>query len=75
MKIPPTQTDLTPFLNAGVAGIILVWFMLRLERILNRFDKSVQLMTRAIIRLLERHDPDMASDLSKVLSQANDEKG
>ena len=64
---------LTPFLNAGVAGIILVWFMLRLERILNRFDESVQLMTRAIIRLLERHDADMASDLSKVLSQANDE--
>ena len=69
------EIDLTPFLNAGVPGILLLWFMLRLERILGRFDKSVQLMTRAIIRLLERHDPEMASSLSKALSQANgDEK-
>ena len=69
------EIDLTPFLNAGVPGMILLWFMLRLERILNRFDKSVQLMTRAIIRLLERHDPEMASDLSRALSRANGEEG
>ena len=31
-------------------------------------------MTRAIIRLLERHDPDMASSLSQSLSEANGEK-
>ena len=68
------EIDLSPFVNAGVAGMILVWFMLRLERILTRFDKSVQLMTRAIIRLLERHDPDMASSLSQSLSEANGEK-
>ena len=68
------EIDLSPFENAGVAGMILVWFMFRLERILTRFDKSVQLMTRAIIRLLERHDPDMASSLSKALSEANGEK-
>lgn len=67
--------ELTPFLNIGVAGIILLWFMFRLERILNRFDKSVQLMTRAIIRLLEREDADLASSLSKALSQANGEEG
>ena len=68
------EIDLSPFVNAGVAGMILVWFMLRLERILTRFDKSVQPMTRAIIRLLEHHDPDMASNLSKALSEANGEK-
>lgn len=67
------EIDLSPFVNAGVAGVILVWFMLRLERILTRFDKSVQLMTRAIIRLLERHDPEIASSLSKSLSDANGE--
>ena len=63
--------DLTPFINAGIPGILLLWFMLRLERLLNRFDKSVQLMTRAIIRLLEREDPTMASALSKALSRVN----
>jgi hypothetical protein len=68
------EIDLSPFVNAGVAGMILVWFMFRLERILTRFDKSVQLMTRAIIRLLERHDSDMASSLSQSLSEANGEK-
>ena len=65
------QIDLTPFLNAGIPGVLLLWFMFRLERILSRFDKTVQLMTRAIIRLLERHDAEMASDLSKALSRAN----
>ena len=53
----------------------MLWFTLRLERILTRFDKSVQLMTRAIIRLLERHDPEMASTLSKALSKANGDNG
>ncbi|MCH7745796.1 MAG: hypothetical protein IIC84_06970 [Chloroflexi bacterium] len=65
------EIDLTPFLNAGVSGIMLLWFMFRLERILNRFEKSVQLMARAIIRLLERHDPEAASALSKSLSNSN----
>ena len=65
------QIDITPFINAGIAGIVLLWFMFRLERILNRFDKTVQLMARATIRLLERHDPEMASSLSKALSRAN----
>ena len=69
------EIDITPFLNAGVPGVLLLWFMLRLERILTRFDKSVQLMTRAIIRLLERHDPEMASTLSKALSKANGDNG
>jgi len=47
--------------------------MLRLERLLSRFDKSVQLMTRAILRLLERENPEMATELSKALSRANGE--
>ncbi len=63
--------DLTPFLNAGIAGLLLLWFMFRLERILNRFERTLQLMTRAIIRLLERHDSDAASSLSKAMSRLN----
>lgn len=70
------QIDLTQFLNAGIAGIILLWFMFRLERILTRFDKTVQLMTRAVIRLLERHDENLATQLSKELYGVNgDESG
>ena len=65
------EIDLTPLLNAGVPGVLLVWFMFRLERILNRFDKTVQLVARAIIRLLERTDPDEASVMSKALHRAN----
>ncbi len=68
------EIDLRPFLNIGIAGILLVWFMFRLERILNRLDKSLQLMIRAFIRLLERNDPDLATGLSKALSRANGER-
>ena len=69
------EIDLTPFLNAGIPGILLLWFMLRLERTLNRFDKSLQLLTRALIRLLEGDDPQAATTLSKSLSRANGENG
>ncbi len=65
------EIDVTPFLNAGLPGILLVWFMFRLERILNRFDKTVQLVARATIRQLEREDPEMASELSKALYKSN----
>ena len=68
------EIDLTPFLNAGLPGVLLVWFMFRLERILVRFDRTLQLATRAIIRLLERGDPDGASVLSKALHRANGEE-
>ena len=67
------EIDLTPFLNAGIPGVLLVWFMFRLERILTRFDKTVQLAARAIIRLLERTDPDAAVGLSKALHRINGE--
>lgn len=63
--------DFQPIINMGIAGVMLVWFMLRLERLLTRFDKTVQMMARAIIRLLERDDPKAASDLSKELHRAN----
>jgi hypothetical protein len=65
--------DLTPFFNAGISGILLVWFMFRLERILTRFDKTVQLVARAIIRLLEREDPGAASRISKALYKGDSE--
>ena len=67
--------DLEPFLNAGIPGALLVWFMFRLERILNRFDKTVELVARAIIRLLERTDPEEASELSKALYRTDSDEG
>jgi hypothetical protein len=66
--------DPTPFINAGIPGAILLWFMLRLERILNRFERTVQLMSRAVIRMLERRDPEIASGLSKALSRTDTEE-
>ncbi len=69
------ELDLTPFINAGISGAMLLWFMFRLERILVRFEKSVQLMARAVIRLLERRDPEEASNLSKALSKTNGGEG
>ena len=65
------EIDLTPFINTGISGAMLLWFMFRLERILNRFERSVQLMARAVIRLLERRDPEEASSLSKALSKTS----
>ena len=65
------ELDLTPFLNAGIPGVLLLWFMFRLERLLNRFDKTVQLVASAVIRLLEREYPEMASALSKSISHTN----
>ena len=64
------NVDLEPFLNAGIPGALLVWFMFRLERILNRCDKTVELVARAIIRLLGRTDPEEASELSKAFHRA-----
>ena len=64
-------TDLIQFINVGIAGVILLWFMFRLERILVRFDKTVFLMARATLRLLEQRDSDMAIDLSKELHSVN----
>ena len=68
------EIDLSPFLNAGIAGIVLVWFMLRLERILSRLDESLQLMARAIIRLAARRESEIAADLSSVISRGRAEK-
>ncbi len=70
----PWRIDITPFLNAGIPGILLAWFMFRLERILDRFDRTVQLMARALIRLLEREDSELASRLSRSLSDVNGEE-
>jgi hypothetical protein len=65
------EIDLTPLVNAGLPGVLLLWFMLRLERILNRLDGSLQLMARVLIRLLERNDPKTARSLSKSPSKAD----
>ncbi len=69
------EIDITRLLDAGVMGIFLLWFMFRLERILTRFDQTVDLATRAIIRLLERHDSEEASELSKALYRLDEQNG
>ncbi len=60
-------TDLIQFINIGLAGILLLWFMFRLERMLVRLDKTLHLMARATLRMLDRSDADMATNLSKEL--------
>ena len=59
--------DLVQFINIGLAGVLLMWFMFRLERLLTRLDKTIFLMARATLRMLDRQDADMAKDLSKEL--------
>ena len=59
--------DLVQFINIGLAGVLLMWFMFRLERLLTRLDKTIYLMARATLRMLDRQDADMAKDLSKEL--------
>ena len=61
----------TANINAGIPSFLLLWFMLRLERILNRYDKTLNLMARAIIRQLERHEPEAASELNRELYLTN----
>ena len=61
----------TANINAGIPGFLLLWFMLRLGRILNRHDKTLNLMARAVIRQLERHEPETASELSGELYSTN----
>ena len=59
--------DLVQFINIGLAGVLLMWFMFRLERLLTRLDKTIYLMARATLRMLDRQDADMATELSKEL--------
>ena len=59
--------DLIQFINIGLAGVLLMWFMFRLERMLVRLEKTLQLMARATLRMLDRRDPEVATDLSKEL--------
>ena len=60
-------TDLIQFINIGLAGILLLWFMFRLERMLVRLEKTMHLMARATLRMLDRSDRESATDLSKEL--------
>lgn len=59
--------DLIQFINIGLAGVLLMWFMFRLERMLVRLEKTLQLMARATLRMLDRRDPEVATELSKEL--------
>ena len=68
------QIDLSPFVNAGIAGIVLVWFMFRLERILSRLEESLQIMARAMIRLAARRESEIAAELSSAISRGRAEK-
>ena len=59
--------DLIQFINIGLAGVLLMWFMFRLERMLVRLDKTLHLMARATLRMLDRSDSKTATELSKEL--------
>lgn len=59
--------DLVQFVNIGLAGVLLIWFMFRLERMLVRLDKTLHLMARATLRMLDRQDAKTATELSKEL--------
>ena len=61
----------TANINAGIPGFLLLWFMLRLGRILNRYDKTLNLVARATIRQLGRHEHEAASELSRELYSTN----
>ena len=63
---------LLPFVNVGVAGTVLVWFMFRLEKVLGKLTRQIRLNSMAIIRLVERHDPEAAQELSKELYRAEE---
>lgn len=60
----------------GPLGIIVGWFMFRLEKVLLRLAKSVNLNSLAIIRWLEHNGlHEEASKLSKDLYRINGESG
>lgn len=65
------NVDLTPFFNAGVLGVILFWFMFRLEKALKGLQRSNELMARTMLRFLEHLAPDKATELSKELNRVN----
>ncbi|MXY45921.1 MAG: hypothetical protein F4Y44_02835 [Chloroflexi bacterium] len=66
--------DLVQFINIGLAGVLLMWFMFRLERMLVRLDKTLYLMARATLRMLDRQDVDMAKDLSKEMYRVSGDR-
>ena len=62
------ELDIVPFVQAGVAGGVLLWFMLRLEKRLRRFERTMHLMARTLIRQLEQQSSTPAAqDLSDQL--------
>ncbi len=63
--------DLQDFLNYGIAGLMLLWFMFRLERALAKLSKAVTLMATALLRFLQVYAPDAATELSKELHRLN----
>lgn len=63
--------DFSGLIDQGVVGLLLLWFMLRLERFLRRTARQMDLMARSLLRLLEREDPHLASELSKDLYRSN----
>ena len=76
-----TELDLSQLVNLGpmgVMGAVLLWFMRRLEKYLDRGSKAevshakkLDLMAQAIFRWLERTDHEEARRLSKELSRVN----
>lgn len=55
--------------QAGVLGLVLAWFMFRLERLLERQTMTFERLTRHLIRLVERLDPERAVELASDLDR------
>ena len=55
----------------GILSVVLLWFMRRLEKHLDRSAKATNLMAQAIFRLLQPAHPEEATRLSKELDRLN----
>lgn len=63
----PPVWDWTPLINLGIAGIMLAWFMIRVEVRLRAIETAVQQYTRAqLVMLIEIK---RTSDEAKVQAQ------
>ena len=65
------EFDPTSLIDVGVIGAVLAWFMVRLEKFMERSRKSHDIQTRAIIRLLEKYDPEGSAQLNEELDRTN----
>ena len=62
---------LAPLIQAGPVGVMLLWFMFRLEKHIKRSNKVQMLLVMAVLRRLEKENPSAASDLMTEYAKLN----